>query len=278
MYDYKLIITDNILTTKFEHVSKTELKGVNKSTGEEIGTITLLDGTFSASNPDVHMQYEHWTRRPERKVGKLVDVEGKSLGELMDMYEELLIGAWILKHPEEQITVGMTNRCTEMIDWLRTTDFYTAPASTQYHESFVGGLLLHSIKVYNESLWMTRLPKFKNVSVASIAFVALTHDWCKINTYESYMRNSKNEETGQWEKVPAFKRNLKGLTLGHGTTSMYFVSKYFNLTDDEAAAIRWHQGRWNVCDAEVNEFQRCNETYPLVHLIQFADQLSIVSY
>ena len=93
------------------------------------------------------------------------------------------------------------------------------------------------------------------------------------------MRNVKNEETGQWEKVDAFKREYSGLTFGHGVTSMFYAMRYMpDLTEEEAAAIRWHQGRWNVCDAELNEFQRCNEIYPLVHLVQFADQLAIVQY
>lgn len=45
-----------------------------------------------------------------------------------------------------------------------------------------------------------------------------------------------------------------------------------------ALAIRWHMGRWNVVDSEVNDLQTANENYPMVHMIQFADQLSIVNY
>ena len=31
-------------------------------------------------------------------------------------------------------------------------------------------------------------------------------------------------------------------------------------------------------DAEFNELQTCNEQFPLVHLLQFADQLALVKY
>lgn len=279
MFDYNTIVSDDVLTVSFQSTSKTEWSATDRTSGQLIGTVTLTeDGSYFYSEPTLEMQFQYWKSRPERKVGKLVNIEGQSLASLMDMYEELLIGAYLLKTPSEKIHIGQTGKYAEMIDWLRTTDFYKAPASTQYHESFVGGLIVHSLKVYNEAMWLLRLPKFKEVPIASVAFVALVHDWCKIGIYESYQRNVKNETTGQWEKVDSFKRNLTGLTLGHGTTSLFLASKYTNLTDDEAAAIRWHMNTWNICDAEINELQRCNEIYPLVHLIQFADQLSIVSY
>ena len=35
-----------------------------------------------------------------------------------------------------------------LIAYLEATDFFKAPASTQYHCSFPGGLCLHSLNVY----------------------------------------------------------------------------------------------------------------------------------
>ena len=66
--------------------------------------------------------------------------------------------------------------------------------------------------------------------------------------------------------------------MGHGTASMFMVMQCMKITPEEAAAIRWHMGKWNVSENEVNEFQQSNEQFPLVHLIQFADQLSITKY
>lgn len=283
MFDYKAITSDDVLTTSFQQVSKNQWKAINRTSGEELGLVTKLEAegptsTFEYSDPTLEAQFNFWLGRPERKVGQLVNIEGRSLNDLMDMYEELLIGAYIMKNPAEKIYIGQSGKYAQMIDWLRTTDFYTAPASTQYHESFIGGLIIHSLKVYNEAMWLRKLPKFKNVPVESAAFVALVHDWCKISTYESYQKNVKNEKTGQWEKQDSFKRNFTGLTLGHGVTSMFLANKYFELTDEEAAAIRWHMGRWNTVEVEVNEMQKCNHQYPLVYLIQFADQLSITEY
>ena len=36
----------------------------------------------------------------------------------------------------------------DLISFLEKTDFFTAPASTRFHGSFEGGLVEHSLKVY----------------------------------------------------------------------------------------------------------------------------------
>ena len=37
----------------------------------------------------------------------------------------------------------------KLLTWMETTDFFTAPASTRFHAAYEGGLLDHSINVYN---------------------------------------------------------------------------------------------------------------------------------
>jgi 23S rRNA maturation-related 3'-5' exoribonuclease YhaM len=43
-----------------------------------------------------------------------------------------------------------TNRegIEELIQFLENSDFFKAPASTRFHGNFEGGLLAHSLKVY----------------------------------------------------------------------------------------------------------------------------------
>ena len=142
----------------------------------------------------------------------------------------------------------------------------------------VGGLLVHSLKVYNNIISLLSLPQFEGMDKVSATLVALVHDWCKIGLYEAYDKNVKNNETGQWEQQKAFRINATGVPLGHGVSSMFLASRFFKLTTDEALAIRWHMGRFNVAENEINDMQRANETYPLVLLIQFADSLAITSY
>lgn len=165
-----------------------------------------------------------------------------------------------------------------LMSWMSLTDFFTAPASTRFHGSFEGGLCEHHIDVYNETVDLLTLNKFKDVNPVSAYLVALVHDFCKIGVYESYMRNVKNEETGRWEQVQAFRYDKPQYPFGHGVTSMYLISQFIRLTREEALAIRWHMGSWRCVRDEFSELQDANERYPLVLLLQFADQLSITGY
>ena len=54
--------------------------------------------------------------------------------------------------------------------------------------------------------------------------------------------------------------------------------RLFRLTEEQALAIRHHMGVWNCADVEKGELQRANQTYPMVYLIQFADQLACTEY
>ena len=35
-----------------------------------------------------------------------------------------------------------------LLNWMQTTDFFTAPASTRFHGACEGGLVMHSVNVY----------------------------------------------------------------------------------------------------------------------------------
>lgn len=133
----------------------------------------------------------------------------------------------------------------KFLEWLETTDFYTAPASTKYHLNHEGGLAEHSIHVYK------RLRELYEVECAGedglqeyeeemVAIVGLLHDICKTNYYCAEMRNQKNEK-GEWERVPYYTVNDQ-LPYGHGEKSVYIISGFMRLRRDEAMAIRWHMG------------------------------------
>ena len=38
----------------------------------------------------------------------------------------------------------------DLMEWVDNSDFYKAPASTRFHGSYEGGLLQHSLNVYDE--------------------------------------------------------------------------------------------------------------------------------
>lgn len=183
-------------------------------------------------------------------------------------------------HKTIQRVDAACRQADRILKWLESTDFFTAPASTRFHDSCDGGLLRHTLNVVHHILNLFELPEFRleSVSCSSAILVALVHDWIKINYYEKYLKNVKNE-AGQWVQEAAYKySNSEPYPFGHGVGSMYIVQKMFQLSMDEALAIRWHMGPWNMHTYESNELQASNKTYPLVHMLQFADQLSITDY
>lgn len=154
-----------------------------------------------------------------------------------------------------------------------SSDFFTAPASTRYHCAYEGGLCDHSLHVYDclrSYLERERVTDEYGLSYPdeSIAVVALLHDICKVNLYRVSMRNRKNDETGQWEKVPYYEFH-DTLPYGHGEKSVYIVSSYMRLTREEAMAIRWHMGFSG--EENVNTIGKALGMYPLALAVHIAD-------
>ena len=49
----------------------------------------------------------------------------------------------------ELLTATQRKGMDKLLAWLESTDFFTAPASTRFHGAYEGGLLEHSMTVYN---------------------------------------------------------------------------------------------------------------------------------
>lgn len=121
------------------------------------------------------------------------------------------------------------------------TDFYTAPASTRFHCDHEGGLVEHSINVFN-MLRKSEILDRDKYNIENVAIVSLFHDICKANTYVTEMRNKK--ENGQWIQVPFYTVDEE-YPYGHGEKSVYILMREgLKLTDEEALAIRWHMGAY----------------------------------
>ena len=112
-----------------------------------------------------------------------------------------------------------------LLNWLETTDFFTAPASTRFHGACEYGLVMHSINVYNA---MMQHFFTEGENAESYAICALLHDLCKANFYKVSTRNVKNEATGQWEKVPYY-QVADQLPYGHGEKSVYLIEHFMRL-------------------------------------------------
>ena len=131
-----------------------------------------------------------------------------------------------------------------LMDWLLVTDFYTAPASTRYHGAFEGGLVQHSLNVYEQ---LKKLCKWYECDAPeeSIAVVALFHDLCKIGCYKTELRWRKNSNN-QWEQYPVYTFKEDAAYGGHGSKSVYLVQSFMRLSWEEAAAINCHMGQFDA--------------------------------
>ena len=153
----------------------------------------------------------------------------------------------------------------------KNSDFFDAPASARFHGNYDGGLVEHSLNVYDclkdylsrERVQSTYGLKYNE---ESIAIVALLHDLCKINCYKKGFRNVK--ENGQWVQVPTYEYN-DTLPYGHGEKSVYMISGYMRLTREEAFAIRYHMGFSGSEDAR--NVGAAFEMFPLAFALSTAD-------
>ena len=159
----------------------------------------------------------------------------------------------------------------KLLDFLLNgSDFFTAPASTRYHGAHEGGLVEHSLNVYDCLADMAeRLKERYGIEYTdeSIAIAGLLHDICKVNFYKTSYRNVK-DETGRWQSVPYYTIE-DTLPYGHGEKSAYIVSAYMRLTRDEAFAIRYHMGFSGTEDP--GNVGRALEMFPLAYATCCAD-------
>lgn len=161
----------------------------------------------------------------------------------------------------------------ELLAYLNRSDFFRAPASMRYHCAYEGGLCEHSINVYRRLLsnvsaeygdgWEKIVPH------ETVAVCGLLHDLCKIDFYKPDFRNVK--ENGEWVRKPCFTRD-EVLPFGHGEKSVYIAGSFIKLTREEAMAINWHMGGFDVRakggDSSISDAYR---KYPLAVLLHVSD-------
>ena len=157
----------------------------------------------------------------------------------------------------------------EIINFLEKTDFFKAPASTRFHGNYEGGLLEHSMKVYEILKHKVKNSVIDiNVGDDTLIIVALLHDICKANYYKVDFRNAKNER-GEWEKVPYYTVD-DTIPYGHGEKSVMMITEYMKLTSEEKYCIRWHMGFTEPKEL-YGTISLAYKKYPLALLMHEAD-------
>lgn len=162
----------------------------------------------------------------------------------------------------------------QLLEYLLSpaSDFFTAPASTRYHGAYEGGLVEHSLNVYECLRDYLARPRVKEIygleaSEETIAVCALLHDLCKINCYKPGFRNVK-DEGGVWHRVPTYEFEDK-LPYGHGEKSVYIITGFMRLSREEAFAIRYHMGF--AGSEDIRNVGNAFEQFPLAFALSTAD-------
>ena len=163
----------------------------------------------------------------------------------------------------------------KLLDYLlsSSSDFFTAPASARFHGAYSGGLLEHSLNVYDCLYDYLSRDRVKNeygmnYSEESIAIVSLLHDLCKIDCYKEGTRNVKGTD-GVWKTVPTYEFS-DSLPYGHGEKSVYIITGFMKLTREEAFAIRYHMGFSSSTD-DARNVGSAFEMFPLAFALSTAD-------
>ena len=174
--------------------------------------------------------------------------------------------------------IGEREGKEELREWLLCDDcdFFIAPASTKYHGNYDGGLCEHSIDVYEmavrlEALYREELrkrylvlnrPYDREQFMESLTIASLFHDLCKANFYK--VRTAVRSTSYVVDEQLPFG--------GHGSKSVYVLSKYLkDIKDEEAIAINCHMGFSRANDSTVSIGESFHFS-PLAWIVHVADE------
>ena len=123
----------------------------------------------------------------------------------------------------------------QVIAYLFTSGFFTAPSSVGRHHNWKGGLAEHCLGVYHRALKMA-----EDLPADSIAIAGLLHDICKAS--KLYY-----DGQGNLQRRPV---HIKG----HGYRSVKLLDLCgLAMTENERRTIRWHMGGHHAAESEQEE-------------------------
>ncbi len=156
-----------------------------------------------------------------------------------------------VKRFEELLNQVEREGMPQLLEYIRKSDFYTAPASTRFHLSTEGGLLQHSLNVYDclqrkkeNSTWACIL---EDAGKDALILCPLLHDLCKTHFYKIDYKNQKTYDPEKvkaaerwqvkkdnagafiWESVPCYTVDDR-VPYGHGEKSVMMIEQFMRLT------------------------------------------------
>ena len=135
-----------------------------------------------------------------------------------------------------------------VLDWLKNTDFFIAPASTRFHGAYEGGLFDHCMNVADRLCLWTRLGVTRWKRPESPVIVGLLHDVTKLGAYIHDPYGNSWVHNPEWTCLRP-----------HGEDSVVKLANHIELTEEEQFCIRWHMGayetdRWDDYDKAIRAY------------------------
>ena len=181
----------------------------------------------------------------------------------MDSAQDTPISEFLSLLGDRQAEIqGFDRYLAEHTTWL------TAPASTRFHLPQEGGLVEHSRNVV-ETMLKLRDTLAPDVSVESCVLVGLYHDVGKVGMPGRPYYLLNEEEAASSVNRPRYRVNKDLVHMDIATRSLFLVSQHVALSDEEAQAIRYHDGQY-IDENQSVAHRECR----LTRLVQYADNWS----
>ena len=162
---------------------------------------------------------------------------------------------------------------TELNKLLDQVDYFNKPATSQYVGAYPGGLCEYALRFAHELGVLCNAYFPGKYSEEDVIKVALFKDIYKATMYEAYMKNVKDDETGQWTTVPAYKtkEGSNRPVFGElGFSSYMLIKDLVPLTTEQTEAIVY--SRISDFAPDIHDVFR---SYPLVTLARMAEMATL---
>lgn len=140
----------------------------------------------------------------------------------------------------------------DLISVMEEKGFFTAPASSGggRHSAEEGGLAQHSLNVFKTAAKLAYVllgPIERNTKEMrdGLAIVSLLHDLGKCGDYGKALYVPNILKSGKQSDAKPWERNKDLLPTPHAFRSVEIANRWIDLTEDEAFAIRYHDGLYD---------------------------------
>lgn len=142
----------------------------------------------------------------------------------------------------------------KLVAYMKEVGFFTAPGSTKFHGNYEGGLLDHSINLYN--LFKQLCIQYNlNVSKETQLITAFGHDLCKAGAYIN------NGHSISWNNAHP---------KGHAKLSLERIKQFITLTEQEEGIIKYHMGMYGTHEfSDLSSWSKGNGEYSLQELSNY---------